>query len=110
MNNLEIKKSVVSEINNKVNDFKVLIAPIITEKSTFLKKNENKIIFKVQKNANKINVKKAFEKIFKVKVLKISISNVHPTVCNKRYKGKYAGYKKAFIKLKKGDVVDFFKK
>lgn len=109
MNNLIKKRTLISDIKNNVNNFKVLISPIITEKNTSLKEKENKIVFKVNKNANKINIKKAFEKIFNVKVLNVSIINVHPTICNKRYKGKYSGYKKAIIKVKKGDVVDLFK-
>ena len=51
-----------------------ILSPIVTEKSTNLSE-QNKIIFKVPNSANKLNLKKNIEKIFKVNVTKINIIN-----------------------------------
>ena len=55
----------------KIHLFDKIISPHITEKSTNLSE-QNKIIFKVPKKANKINLKKNIEKIFKVNVIKVN--------------------------------------
>jgi len=59
-----------------MNEFDIVLRPIITEKSTFLKENGNQYVFEVQRDANKIEIKKAIEKLFKVKVLSVQISVV----------------------------------
>ena len=80
--------------------------PIITEKATILSE-QNKTVFKVHKNANKKNIKKNIEKLFKVNVIKINIVN---TKMKKKFKqGKLStksGFKKAIITLKKGQSID----
>lgn len=68
--------------------WKVLKYPYTTEKTISLAERENKIVFVVDKKANKEKIKTAFEKVFEVKVAKI---NTEITI---------AGEKKAFIKLK----------
>ena len=92
----------------KIHLFDKIISPHITEKSTNLSE-QNKIIFKVPKKANKINLKKNIEKIFKVNVTKINIINKRTRIktSNRRSKKvKVAGYKKAIITLKKGQSID----
>ena len=59
---------------NKIHLYDKIISPVITEKSTNLSE-QNKIIFKINKNANKKNIKKNIEKIFKVNVIKVNIIN-----------------------------------
>ena len=59
---------------NKVHLYDKILSPIVTEKSTNLSE-QNKIVFKVPRAANKINLKKNIEKIFKVNVTKINIVN-----------------------------------
>lgn len=80
--------------------FDIIKAPIITEKSQIISANDRKYVFKVDVNANKVEIKQAVEKIFKVKVEKINVINVKPK--SKRV-GKYSGmtnkYKKAIITL-----------
>jgi|TARA_A100001011_G_scaffold364700_1_gene415704 large subunit ribosomal protein L23 len=83
-----------------------VISPLVTEKSTNLSE-QNKIVFKVPREANKINLKKNIEKIFKVNVIKINIINKQ----NRRKivrgkKVKVQGFKKAIITLKKGQSID----
>ena len=90
----------------KIHLYDKILSPFVTEKSTSLS-DQNKIIFKVPSKANKINLKKNIEKIFKVNVTKINIINKQPR--KKIVKGKKVkvkGYKKAIITLKKGQNID----
>jgi len=92
-------------------DFSVIISPIITEKSMANIQNFNQATFKVKANANKTQVKHAFERIFKVKATHVSIVNVRPSKTTRggRYQGKIQGYKKAIITIKSGQAIDLFK-
>lgn len=91
-------------------DFDVIIAPIVTEKTMKLLQEENKITLKVKKDANKIEIKNAFEAIFNVHVEKINVMNVRPQAKRVgRYTGKVSGYKKAIVKLAAGEALDLFK-
>ena len=83
-----------------------ILFPVVTEKSTNLSA-QNKIVFKVHQNANKKNLKKNIEKIFKVNVIKINIINkqLREKITRGR-KIKVTGYKKAIITLKKGQNID----
>ena len=91
---------------NKIHLFDKILNPIVTEKSTNLSE-QNKIVFKVPFKANKKNLKKNIEKIFKVSVTKINIINKKNRVKNTRgRKVKISGYKKAIVTLKKGQSID----
>lgn len=85
----------------------IIKAPIITEKSSDLAKN-NVIVFSVDVKANKTQIKQAIESIFNVKVESINTTNSHP---KKRRVGKYTGmtnkYKKAIVKLAEGNSINF---
>ncbi len=89
---------------------KILIKPYITEKTTNLKDEKNQVVFWVSKDANKIEVKKAVEEAFKVKVKKVNIVNVKPKVKKRFGKviGKKRGWKKAYVTLEEGSKIDFF--
>jgi|TARA_B100001093_G_scaffold387003_1_gene372968 large subunit ribosomal protein L23 len=90
----------------KIHLYDKIISPLVTEKSTNLSE-QNKIVFKVPSNANKINLKNNIEKIFKVNVTKINIINKQNRVKTTRgRKVKVSGYKKAIITLKKGQSID----
>ena len=83
-----------------------ILSPVVTEKSTNLSEH-NKIVFKVPSSANKINLKKNIEKIFKVNVTKINIINKqNKTKLTRGRKVKVSGFKKAIITLKKGQSID----
>ena len=83
-----------------------ILSPLVTEKSTNLSE-QNKIIFKVPNGANKVNLKKNIEKIFKVNVTKINIINKqNRKKITRGKKIKVPGYKKAIITLKKGQSID----
>ena len=90
------------------NIYDVLKSPILTEKSTTQKETGNKVTFEVDRRANKIEIKQAVEKIFKVKVTDVHIMLVRGKV--KRYKnllGKRSDWKKAVVTLKPGEKVPF---
>ena len=83
-----------------------ILSPLLTEKSTNLSE-QNKIVFKVPNSANKVNLKKNIEKIFKVNVTKINIINKqNRKKITRGKKIKVPGYKKAIITLKKGQSID----
>ena len=90
----------------KLHLYDKIIAPHITEKATNISE-QNKIVFKVHYKANKINLKKNIEKIFKVNVTKINIINKRSKIkITRGRKVKVAGFKKAIITLKKGQNID----
>ena len=83
-----------------------IISPNVTEKSTSLSEY-NKVVFRVDKKANKKSIKKNIERIFKVKVIKVNTINIREKVKIVRNKKSYkSGYKKAIITLKKGQSID----
>ena len=91
---------------NKVHLYDKILFPIVTEKTTNLSE-QNKIVFKVPREANKLNLKKNIEKIFKVNVTKINIINKqNRSVVKSGKKVNLQGYKKAIITLKKGQSID----
>tara|TARA_B100001741_G_scaffold196098_1_gene161724 strand:- start:28 stop:318 length:291 start_codon:yes stop_codon:yes gene_type:complete len=90
----------------KIHLFDKIISPHITEKSTNLSE-QNKIIFKVPHKANKKNLKKNIEKIFKVNVTKINIINKKSKIkLTRGRKVKVSGFKKAIVTIKKGQNID----
>jgi large subunit ribosomal protein L23 len=91
---------------DKIHLYDKILSPMLTEKSTNLSE-QNKIVFKVPTGANKINLKKNIEKIFKVNVTKINIINKqNRTKVTKGKKVNVSGFKKAIITLKKGQSID----
>jgi len=113
----EVKKTVKADTTKKevakatLNDFSVIISPLITEKSMANIQNINQATFKVRADANKTAIKLAFERIYKVKATHVSIVNVRAkkTTRGGRYQGKIQGFKKAIITIKAGEAIDLFK-
>ena len=90
----------------KIHYLDTIISPNVTEKSTSLSEF-NKIVFKVDKNANKKTIKKNIEKIFKVNVIKINTINLKGKTKMVRNKKTFKpGSKKAIVTLKKGQSID----
>ncbi|MDI3546768.1 MAG: large subunit ribosomal protein [Halanaerobiales bacterium] len=87
----------------------VIIAPLISEKSMKMIEENNTYTFRVDKRANKIEIKDAIEEIFHVKVLKVNTMNVKG---KKRrlgvHEGKRPDWKKAMVKLAEGDRIEIF--
>lgn len=87
----------------------IIIRPIITEKS-MRDMEENKYTFVVDRNANKIEIKKAIEEIFDVEVEKVNTMNYKGKVKRMgRHVGRRPNWKKAIVKLKEGSKrIEFF--
>lgn len=85
----------------------IIIAPVITEKASIVAGDGKTYVFKVNKNANKFQIKDAVEKAFNVKVAKITTLN---TKAKDRRVGRYIGktktYKKAYVTLVDGDKIE----
>lgn len=88
--------------------YEVLLSPLLTEKGALLKEKDNKVLFKVAKDANKIEIKKAVEEIFKVKVNRVTtISCKGKKKRLGKHEGKRPDWKKAVVTLKEGEKLDF---
>jgi large subunit ribosomal protein L23 len=86
----------------------VLLAPVISEKGTYIGDKHNQIIFKVIADATKPEVKAAVEAMLKVQVKSVQISNVGgKTKRFGRFTGKRRGWKKAYVCLAPGQEVNF---
>ncbi len=85
----------------------IILQPVVSEKSTQLLR-ENKYVFKVPLHVGKIEIKKAVEEIFKVRVDKVRTMQVKgkPRKWRGRMVGKTSRYKKAIVKLKEGDTIE----
>ncbi|MCD6307766.1 MAG: 50S ribosomal protein L23 [Candidatus Latescibacteria bacterium] len=87
----------------------IIRRPIITEKATWLKDNDNKYVFEVQKNCNKIEIKKAVEDLFKVSVTDVRTYSTHGKIRTRgRFKGRQPDWKRAIVTLGDGDSIEFF--
>lgn len=85
----------------------IIIAPVITEKSSTLNSNGNVYVFKVNKKANKFQIKKAIEDAFKVKVVNVNTLLTKPKDRRVgRYTGKTKTYKKAIVTLAEGSKIE----
>ena len=87
----------------------VIRRPLVTEKGVAKKDDERTLCFEVAPDANKVQVKHAVEKLFKVKVAEVRTANVEGKM---RRRGRFMGYrsdwKKAYVKLKEGEKVPDF--
>jgi len=85
----------------------IIEAPLISEKGSLLAETTQQVLFRVRPDANKIEVKKAVETLFKVKVTRVNTQNVDGKA--RRQNTKHAGadpdWKKALVTLKKGDKI-----
>jgi len=82
---------------------------VLTEKGNRLRETENQYLFEVDRRANKIEIRKAVEKLFKVGVLEVNTLNVRGRIKRMgRTFGKTQNWKKAIVTVKKGESIDFF--
>lgn len=85
----------------KLKATEIIIAPLVTEKSTDLKDKERLLCFKVHRDANKIEIKKAVEELFKTRVEYVRVLNYKGKMKRfGRFTGKRPNWKKAYVKLK----------
>ena len=92
-----------------MNVYQVIKKPLITEKTSLGKDENNMVAFVVDRDATKIEIRQAVERFFKAKVKDVNTI----TVAGKRKRfgkhgGKRANWKKAYVTLKEGSSVDFF--
>lgn len=88
--------------------YQVLRRPLVTEKSMKLKDSDNQLFFEVASEANRIEVKAAVEKVFKVKVKNVNILNAKGKgVSFRAQQGKRKTWKKAIVTLHEGQQVDY---
>jgi large subunit ribosomal protein L23 len=92
-----------------MNANQVIRRPLVTEKSTLLREEENVLAFEVAANANKIQVKSAVEELFKVKVEEVRLFNVRGKMKRMgRFVGKRRDWRKAYVRLKAGEKAPEF--
>lgn len=89
--------------------FKIIRRPIVTEKGSTLKDENNQVVFEVDPRTNKSEIKKAVERLFKVTVMSVRTQN---RIGKRKRMGRTVGrrkdWKKAIVTLKSGDRVEFF--
>jgi large subunit ribosomal protein L23 len=92
-----------------MNQYDIVLRPIVTEKSSTAKETSNHYVFEVARDANKIEIAKAVERLFKVKVLAVRVMNMEG---KKRRLGKHSGkrsdWRKAIVKIGPKDKISFF--
>jgi large subunit ribosomal protein L23 len=78
----------------------IIIAPLVSEKSTDMKDKKRMLCFKVHRDANKIQIKSAVEALFKTKVATVRVSNqLGKEKRYGRFSGRRSSWKKAYVKL-----------
>jgi large subunit ribosomal protein L23 len=83
--------------------------PLITEKATRLKESSNTICFEVARSANKIEVRRAVEQLFGVKVVDVQVANRQGKWKRMgRFLGQRKGWKKAYVRLAPDQKIEFF--
>jgi len=89
--------------------YDVIKRPLITEKSTIQKESANQLTFEVDRKANRVEIKKAVESIFKVKVAGVRTIQIMGKFKRRgRILGKRNDYKKAVVRLMPGERIEFF--
>ncbi|MGC9150480.1 MAG: 50S ribosomal protein L23 [Microbacter sp.] len=91
----------------------IILKPVVTEKATSLSEKLNRYTLRVDKNANKVEIKKAIEEMYGVTVKAVNTAII-PGKKKSRFtkggtiNGKTSSYKKAIVTLKEGDKIDFY--
>lgn len=89
--------------------YDIITRPLITEKTTIQKEEANQYSFEVAKTANRIEIRRAVEKIFNVRVKSVQTIQVKgKTKQRGKITGKRKDWKKAVVALKPGERIDFF--
>ena len=91
----------------------IILKPIVTEKMTAAGEKLNRYGFRVERTANKVQIKKAVEEMYNVQVVDVNTLIVAPKVKQRWTKsgllrGAQQAYKKAIVTLKEGDTIDFY--
>jgi large subunit ribosomal protein L23 len=87
----------------------IIRRPLITERATDLQEKSNKYAFEVLPDANKVEIRRAVETLFDVRVVKVNTTSVHGKVKRLgRFSGRRPDWKKAVVTLAEGEGIDFF--
>ena len=90
-------------------DYDIIRRPVITEKTNIQKDEANQVTFEVDPRANRIEIKRAVEQIFNVKVAETRTMNVSGKIKRRgRILGKRRNWKKAIVTLMPGERIEFF--
>ncbi len=93
---------------NKERMMRVLLGPIVSEKSTLIGELHRQVAFRVRTDAKKLEIKHAVEELFEVEVAKVRVANVRgKTKMFQRTAGRRPDWKKAYVTLKEGHDIDF---
>lgn len=88
--------------------YKVLLGPVVSEKSAIVAEESDQVVFKVVKDASKQEISAAVEKLFNVNVLEVRVLNVKGKTKRTRFGiGKRNDWKKAYVRLEQGQEIDF---
>jgi len=89
--------------------YDIIIRPLITEKTSLQKEDHNQVTFEVDRRANRVEIRRAIEKIFNVRVANVRTMQVKGKVKQRgRIVGKRRDWKKAIVNLMPGERIDFF--
>ena len=87
----------------------IIIRPVITEKTTLQKEQSNQVTFEVSRRANRVEIQRAIEKLFNVRVFDVRTLNIRGKIKRRgRVFGKRRDWKKAVVRLMPGERIDFF--
>ena len=88
---------------------RIIQRPVITERASQIQERGNKYLFEVRKDANKVEIRKAVEEMFTVKVTKVNTTSVHGKKKQMgRFRGRGADWKKAIVTVAEGQSIEFF--
>ena len=89
--------------------YDIIIRPLITEKTSIQKEDHNQVTFEVDRRANRVEIRRAIEKIFNVRVADVRTMQVKGKIKQRgRIVGKRRDWKKAIVNLMPGERIDFF--
>ena len=92
-----------------MSQYDIIKRPLVTEKSNIQKETANQLTFEVDRRANRIEIRRAIEQIFNVKVASVRTMQVTGKVKRRgRTLGKRRDWKKAIVTLRPGERIDFF--
>ena len=92
-----------------MNPHDVLIRPLLTEKITAIREVKNAVAFAVHRHATRIDIRRAVEKVFNVRVASVNVVNVMGKKKRQgRFLGKRADWRKAFVTLKEGEKIELY--
>jgi len=89
--------------------YDIIIRPLITEKTSIQKEDHNQVSFEVDRRANRVEIRRAIEKIFNVRVADVRTMQIKGKIKQRgRIVGKRRDWKKAIVNLMPGERIDFF--